>query len=224
MTVLDSMASSDEEAGWQWRLCAAICAPPIHKLHMTAHPNLQKLYSWAICLACTGLLRSAVINGALLGDFLSGGTDFFAALLTFCAVFDLCSMNGSYLVMFLVWAWVNMVLFDIIFSLLPNLQNAGTYFGGYASSQKVPFIIDNILICLNAWIQYKMIGLAKAALDERIPNWRNDMVYGQDSGGSQRQEPFLPRPAGSFTGMRPAQPPAQQNFQLFGGSGQRLGS
>merc|ERR1712232_1396184 len=99
------------------------------------------LFKWAVVLMCTSMLRSTVINTALLGDFMSGGTDFFGALLAILADLDMCAMNGSFLVMFIVWSCWS-VFSDVVSSLLPNLLHSSIYADrmGYLA-------LDGVLIC-----------------------------------------------------------------------------
>jgi len=214
-----------EESGWQWRLCAAICAPPIPKMRLERRTpavvsNLKRLETCALVCLVLGLIRGGLNHSQLLGDFMGGGTDIFAALLAFLALYDCCMMNGSFLVMLLVWTLTNAILFDLIFSLGPNVKFGSTYMTSPARS--AAFIVDNILIIVNALLQLFLAKLSKSILDESVPNWSSFAAWGPggppDSGGAQ---PLLGQPLRPATAQRAPQP--TQPLRVFSGSGQRLG-
>eukprot|EP00931_Biecheleriopsis_adriatica_P014292 TRINITY_DN116015_c0_g1_i1.p1 TRINITY_DN116015_c0_g1~~TRINITY_DN116015_c0_g1_i1.p1 ORF type:complete len:227 (-),score=33.03 TRINITY_DN116015_c0_g1_i1:29-709(-) len=212
------------ESGWQMRLCAALCAPPIPRLRFTQRTpltgrELPLLEREAIALFFLGFLRSYLNASAMLGDFMGGGTDLFSALLAFGALYDACAMNGSFLIMFLIWALTNTVLFNVLLSFGSNVAGASEFMSG-PTWNVIAFLADNLLILVNSGLQVSMCRRTRSVLDEVMPNWRNQMAWG--SGGappSASQEPLLGQ---SAFGARAAQP-AGAAFQAFSGSGQRLG-
>ncbi|CAJ1332578.1 unnamed protein product, partial [Effrenium voratum] len=143
-----------------------------------------------------GFLRSTLNSSALLGDFMGGGTDLFAALLAILGIYDVCAMNGSLLIMFLVWAVANVVLFNLLFSFAPNMIHASVML---SSGQSVAFVADNLLLLFNSGIQ-------------ALPDWRNQMT------GTGSGEPLLQAERAAPRAARTGP------FQPFAGSGQRLGA
>merc|ERR550525_919478 len=105
-----------------------------------------------------------------------GGTDLFSAILGLCAVYDVCFMNGSWMAMFLIWARANVVLFDLAFSLGPNLLYNSEYWS--SNLRAAVFLADCALIVGNAALQAKLAMQAKAILEDNVPDWRNQIVYG----------------------------------------------
>ncbi|CAJ1332577.1 unnamed protein product, partial [Effrenium voratum] len=156
-----------------------------------------------------GFLRSTLNSSALLGDFMGGGTDLFAALLAILGIYDVCAMNGSLLIMFLVWAVANVVLFNLLFSFAPNMIHASVML---SSGQSVAFVADNLLLLFNSGIQVKMCQRVRKILDEALPDWRNQMT------GTGSGEPLLQAERAAPRAARTGP------FQPFAGSGQRLGA
>uniref|UniRef100_A0A7S4VJP4 Uncharacterized protein n=1 Tax=Alexandrium monilatum TaxID=311494 RepID=A0A7S4VJP4_9DINO len=219
-----------EEPGWQWRLCATLCAPPIASVrfaHRTplSQRELPQLEKGAILCLGLGLVRSCLNVKASLNDFMSGGTDLFTGILGLCAVHDVCLMNGSFLAMFVLWSMVNAILFDLVFSLGPNLVYPSQYWS--SDARIAAFVADNILILVSAALQVKLCGKAKAILDDVLPNWRDQVVYGSSGApppGSAVDQPLLGRPPATVARtVQPSGSGASQPFRAFGGSGQRLG-
>mmetsp|Transcript_20750 Transcript_20750/g.65456 ORF Transcript_20750/g.65456 Transcript_20750/m.65456 type:complete len:233 (-) Transcript_20750:59-757(-) len=224
-----------DEAGWQRRLCATLCAPPIARLHFShrtpfAEREFPQFQRRALLCLGLGIARSYLNAQGALNDFMSGGTDLFSAGLALCAVFDVCHMNGSFLAMFIIWALVNAFAFDLIFSLGPNLMHGSMYWS--TDGQAAAFVVDNILILVNTALQVMMARQANAILEDVLPNWKDQITYGvqgRPPPGPAAQQPLLGRPVA--TSMWRAQPPGAaasggsgtQPFRAFSGSGQRLG-
>lgn len=203
-----------------------MCAPPIARMRFTARSprivdHLKRFETEALICLGLGALRSYLNQSAWLGDFMGGGTDLFSAGLALCATFDCWSMNGSFLVMFLVWALTNAVLFDLVLSLGGNLANPSFVWSGGDSWRRVSFLADALLIIVNAALQLWMSWRAREMLDEALPNWRNQMAWGEDGGPSAAaaQQPLLGRYA---TTASAGQPP-RSDFHAFSGAAQRLG-
>eukprot|EP00747_Dinoflagellata_sp_TGD_P021199 gnl/TRDRNA2_/TRDRNA2_128344_c0_seq1.p1 gnl/TRDRNA2_/TRDRNA2_128344_c0~~gnl/TRDRNA2_/TRDRNA2_128344_c0_seq1.p1 ORF type:complete len:278 (-),score=17.07 gnl/TRDRNA2_/TRDRNA2_128344_c0_seq1:169-939(-) len=243
-----------DDNGWQMRLCAAICAPPIHRLRFTHRTAISDkeipLFDRGLkLLLILGIAHSYLNTVAYLNDFMSGGTDLFAAILGFCAQLDMCAMNGSFYVMFMIWSGTNATLFDIVFSLLPNLlyglpvggpmddvhvvngtvvhTNATNAHEAAASSawwRPLAFAADNLILVLVSILQIWLVFRARNILDSVLPDWWNQAVHG--TGGlptSTAGAPLLGRPPPQQSGMRSVQPSSGSSFVAFGGSGQRLG-
>ncbi|CAJ1385683.1 unnamed protein product [Effrenium voratum] len=192
----------DPDAGWQSRLCATLCAPPLPRLRFLQRTpfiaqQLSGLEREAWICFVLGFLRSTLNSSALLGDFMGGGTDLFAALLAILGIYDVCAMNGSLLIMFLVWAVANVVLFNLLFSFAPNMIHASVML---SSGQSVAFVADNLLLLFNSGIQ-------------ALPDWRNQMT------GTGSGEPLLQAERAAPRAARTG-----PSFQPFAGSGQRLGA
>ncbi|CAK8987202.1 unnamed protein product [Durusdinium trenchii] len=200
-----------EDTGWQSRLCLQLCAPPIPRLFFrrtawtTEQLALLEKQAWLCFLL--GFFRSYLNSNFFLGDFMGGGTDLFAALLAIFGIYNVCSMNGSFLIMFLVWASANIVLFNLFLSLTPNLLYGGAFKVAPCAST-----VDNLLMVFNSILQAQMCWRARQILDEALPNWRHQMT-----GTGASAEPFLQADA-------PSAPQGPSRFQAFGGGGQRLGS
>lgn len=224
--------SRAEEDGWQWRLCAQICAPPIHKIHVVrwsprATVELRRFQNGILLCFIIGFVRTYAVQAALLGDFMNGGGDFFAALLGLLSLYDCCASNGSLLAMFIIWATTNAVVFDIVFSLGPHLCDISLYTDGQPS-RAVWFWADNGFIVLNAGLQLWLVWLARSILAIDVPDWMNRITYGSgaEEYGSAAQ-PLMGQPPRSAMGSRAPQPLVMGGgsgggFRAFGGSGQRL--
>ncbi|CAJ1456030.1 unnamed protein product [Effrenium voratum] len=81
-------------------LCATLCAPPLPRLRFLQRTpfiaqQLSGLEREAWICFVLGFLRSTLNSSALLGDFMGGGTDLFAALLAILGIYDVCAMNGG---------------------------------------------------------------------------------------------------------------------------------
>lgn len=221
------------ESGWQWRLCATLCLPPVPRVRFDVrNPSLagrlQLFEKQAAACMVLGFLRTYVVQFGMLNDFLTGGSDVFSAALALFASYDCCACNGSFLFMFLVWSLVNAVLFDFFFSLLSNWANPPDW---SVVGEKVfwALLADSVLILVLAGLQVWMAMLARDILDEAVPHWRNIVTYGSESvpGSSAVQQPLLREPAYEVTRGQPqgsGRPAAGGgSFKAFGGGGQRLG-
>jgi len=218
---MDPVAESPGTS-WQQRLCRAFCGLPITRLHFdeqnaSSAQSLIDLRRLNFILLLVGFARIGLNNFGLLYDLLGGGTDFFSAILVYLSFADCCGANASFLIMFLVWAITNAILFDLILSLGGNLTNVSAYWGE-SSWQHCLFVADSVLIIVNSAIQLRMAWVAKHVLDDVIPNWSN-LAAGI--------EPSSWQPLPGQPERRERQPPRQQvpsSFRAFSGSGQRLGA
>lgn len=223
------MAMMSEDVGWQRRLCAKLCAPPVAKLHITRWPpraavELARFQKGILCCMFLGFARGYCNNAGLLNDFMGGGTDFFSGLLGMLALYDCCAMNGSFMAMFIIWASVNAVLFDVVFSLGMHLADVPTYTSG-PPNRRIFFWSDNGLIIISACLQLWLCRLAHMMLSEAIPNWLGALAGTSTATGSA--QPLLGEPQRSGFGSHAPQPQvmsANSGFRAFGGSGQRLGA
>lgn len=210
--------------GWQMRLLATICSPPIPRLRFThrspsAARTMQEFERGACVCLGLGIVRSYLNQAALLGDFLSGGTDLFAAGLALCASLDCCMMNGSFLIMFMVWAFTNAVLFNVLLSLGPNIVHPAMYLTGPAW-RTFCFVLDSVLILVNSVLQVRLAFQAWSVLDDVLPGWKHMMSGSGAPSSASAVQPLLqepPREGASGAGTGGA-------FRPFHGSGQRLGS
>lgn len=209
-----------EEEGWQGRLCATLCAPPIPRLQLdSSAPGLQDRLSrfdkavWVLLLL--GILRSSVVQRFLLADFMQGGTDFFGAILGLLASAPCCAANGSLLVAFLVWTIVNVILFELIFSLGPDLIAL------CSDDAKAPLLLDIVLMLSSVVLQAWLFRAAHEILQLALPDWMN-LVAGTSSSNSSQGlgQAFLEPPRQVAMGVSTQ----RQTIQPFSGSGQRLGS
>jgi len=221
-------AMGEEEGDWKRRLCIAICAPPIPRINFdpsapSIQARLNRFNRGIVFIGIIGFARSYLNAAALLGDFMHGGTDFFAALIGFGAIRNWCFANGSFLVAFMAWASFNAILFDLIFSMGPNILYHDIYTTG-GTSRQCAFYLDNILLILNAGMQLRLFMVAKSILDEMLPDWQNMVTYGRSGGASgptSLGQPLLP--GRSTTSTRSVQA-ADPNFVPFSGSGNRMGA
>lgn len=206
----------------------AMCTPPIPKLHFnnrTAVMDREFPFFWkgTFALLILGFSRSYLNASGLLDDFMSGGTDFFAGLLGLFAIYDCCTMNASFFVMFIVWSVTNAVFFDFLLSFLPNIfVNFSLYWTAPNPWVPYAFLLDNIIMLITCALQLKLSLQAKAMLDAGIPGWQNMVTWGtsQSQGGSVSQQPLL----GQQVRTSATRPQAMGNsFQAFSGGGQRLG-
>eukprot|EP00933_Yihiella_yeosuensis_P041750 TRINITY_DN3615_c1_g3_i1.p1 TRINITY_DN3615_c1_g3~~TRINITY_DN3615_c1_g3_i1.p1 ORF type:complete len:257 (+),score=37.42 TRINITY_DN3615_c1_g3_i1:40-771(+) len=220
-----NIRTSDPDEGWQWRLAKKLCSPPIATLRFTnrspfVDSSLVMLEKQAFACIAMGFVRGYLNNTALLGDFMGGGTDMFTGMLAIFACYDFWQMNGSLLIMMLVWGVTNAAFFNVTLTLFPNMM----YFVDYAGTKSwwlfFCFIADNILLIVNSANQASMCARVNSILNEVLPNWKNQMAYGANAGSSPPmaayQQPFLPQPVATTRTQAPA-------FSTFSGSGQRLG-
>lgn len=219
----------EEEAGWKQRLCMALCSPPIPRLQFVnrtplAARDLPRIEKGAILLFVLGMTRGYLNAAGVLQDFMSGGTDTFAAILLFLGTTNCCAMNGSFLIMFLIWATVNAVFFDLFLNFGGNLAHASLYCD--SPSRTKLFIADNVITLLNVPLQLWLVVRSKAVLDDALPGWSNMMTQGsprpQTAAGVQ--QPLLARPGISSAWAQPPPAGGTGSFKAFAGSGQRLGT
>ncbi|CAE8695650.1 unnamed protein product [Polarella glacialis] len=204
-----------------------MCAPPIPRMRFAQRTpfvarELPLFERQAFLCLALGFVRSYLNQTANLGDFMGGGTDLFAALLALLATNDCCMMNGSFLIMFLVWALTNAVFFNMLLSLGGNLYHPDYFLNSSDPWRPAAFLADSVLIIINSTLQGYMCLRAHKILDEVLPNWQSQMAWG-DGGpptASAAQQPLLGPGANA---SRSAQPTGRPNFQIFGGGGQRLG-
>jgi len=164
-----------------------------------------------------GIIRNYLNVNSNISDFMSGA-DIFSVLLAYCALQDCCGLNGSFFVMFVIWASTNAVLFNVLLSFLPNLMDPSLYCtDGY---QTFAFIADNVLLLVNSALQLYLVMLAKAVLDEMIPDWNHQMVWGEGLQSSVMQQPLIGQ---SWSTTTSVQPQSNTRFEAFSGSGQTLG-
>mmetsp|Transcript_44902 Transcript_44902/g.80893 ORF Transcript_44902/g.80893 Transcript_44902/m.80893 type:complete len:234 (+) Transcript_44902:97-798(+) len=226
---------------WQQRLCCAFCGPPIHKVHFTRTPlvdrELPRFTRAAYALITCGVMRSYLVNEHNLGDFLHGGGDMFSGILAMLALNDCCGANGSWFIGFMIWSAVNAIFFDLILGFFSNLTHAGDFCSGDGTDCGA-FWIDELTIAVSIALQLYMTRKAYLILNDAVPHWANLATYGsRNVRDPYSSEPLLDdddetpsRPAySSWAPSRPAsnrQPPSsgRSNFVPFGGSGQRLGS
>lgn len=241
-----STEQDGEDSGWVRKLCGNLCCmcagPPIPRMEFdlsalrpAQKQQLKRLGQATTCLVVLSFTRVALEKAAGLSDFMGGGNALVSALLAFAALQNYCRMNGSFLVMFLIFAGVNGFLFDLLLSFGANVSNAGTYQEAAPNvtcttcetpdpaSKALAFWAEQVVVLVLAAFQMFLAYRTKLFLDEVIPGW-SDIVSqsspGQDhSGWSQttstasNQRPLLATQA----------PPPQQSFKAFSGSGQALG-
>jgi len=219
----------EEEAGWKQRLCMSLCSLPIPRLQLPRTPlaarDLPRVEKGAIVLLTLGMGRGALNVAGVLQDFMGGGTDAFAGMLAFLGTTNCCAMNGSFLVMFLIWATVNALFFDLILNFCGNLAHASIYCDSPWRTRL--FIADNTIILLNVVLQLWLVVRTKAVLDDALPGWMNMITYGSPrlqaaTGGGQ--QPLLTPPGTSSVWAQPAPAGSTGSFKPFASSGQRLGT
>eukprot|EP00928_Gymnodinium_smaydae_P012976 TRINITY_DN14741_c0_g2_i1.p1 TRINITY_DN14741_c0_g2~~TRINITY_DN14741_c0_g2_i1.p1 ORF type:complete len:251 (+),score=68.40 TRINITY_DN14741_c0_g2_i1:59-811(+) len=225
---LSAANPSQENAGWQGRLCAAVCAPPLPKLRFDPRnavvaPELQFLRRGAWGCLALGVVRAYLNQKAVMSDFMGGGTDTFAGILGLMAAEDCCGVNGTFYVMFLVWAVTNAILFDLILSLGGNLATSIQLYTGNGGTRAMLFWTAEVVTVVAALLQLWMAARTRRLLNQAIPGWF-DQISGSSSSSSvpPQQQPLL----GGGNAVAPAQqrPMANDTFRAFGGSGQRLGA
>jgi len=223
------MADDPEAPGWQMRLCANVCGPPIARLRFPRRTSLMErempLFTRGSLLCFVlGFVRGYLNSSANLDDFMNGGGTFFSGLLALGAIYDSCMINASFFIMFLVWSTTNAVLFDITFSFLPNLLHQSQYWSAPNGWVPYAFALDNVLLLVGAALQLKLAIQAKAILDDALPDWKNQATYGvtgQPGAQAVAQQPLL---GNSFGMNRPQAQSSNNSFRAFSGGGQRLGS
>lgn len=219
-----------EEAGWKQRLCMALCSPPIPRLQFDSRTplaarELPHIEKGAIVLVVLGLARGYFNATGALQDFMGGGTDAFAGMLAFLGTTNCCAANGSLLIMFLVWATVNAVFFDLILNFCGNLAHLSIYCDSPWRTKL--FIADNTIILLNVALQLWLVVRSKAVLDDVMPGWMNTITHGtpiQQTTAAGVQQPLLAQPGMSSLRPQPPSTGGTGSHKPFAGSGQRLGT
>lgn len=220
------LRAMEEEAGWQKRLCMALCSPPIPRLQFLnrtplAARDLPRIEKGAILLFVLGMTRGYLNAAGVLQDFMDGGTDTFAGMLAFLGTVNCCAMNGSLLISFLVWATVNAVLFDLFLNFGGNLAHASIYCDSPLRTKL--FIADNAITLLNVALQLWLVVRVKAVLDDVLPGWLNMISHGSPRTVGV-QQPLLARPGMSSSWAQPHPAGGTDSFKAFAGSGKRLGT
>lgn len=227
---------SSSEDGWMRRLCVKLCCTlPVHKVRLpdrlpeNSRRKLRHFRLGVQALLLFGILRTWVISHGGPQDFQLGGNDVFAALLGLLAVFDLCGCSASALGIFIVWSLTSSIAFNVLLSLVPNVLHVADY-DELPEASWWYFLADAFLIVVNSSLQLFLAWCANGILNESVPTWKNDFVYGPAYGGAGQvnlMEPFMGQAPSS--GAASASQPrgwtsSADALRPFGGRGTSLGS